>query len=81
MADSTGITVATLQGRRNPGTDGPDGQTRSGDDAAIYQGSEVAGGTHVVLDGQQAIVRHAPDPGAQSSFPAAQRGRGQRPGK
>ena len=72
----TGITTAVLKGANSP-----DGQTRSGDDAAIYQGPEVAGGTHVVLDGQQAVIRNQPDPGAQSSFPAAQRGRGQWSGR
>ncbi len=79
--DRTGITVATIQGRRNPvGATGPNGQTRDGDDAARYQGPDGAIAEHVDLSGADAVIITDPAKvaGPGSKFPIADRSRSKR---
>ncbi len=79
--DRTGITVATLQGQRNPvGTTGPNGHTRTGDDAARYAGPDGAIVNHVDLGGADAVIITNPvkAAGPGPKFPIANRGRSKR---
>jgi hypothetical protein len=76
MADNTGITTAVLKGANAPGTNGQDGQTRKGEDAADYEGpTGPVGGAFASPPNRQAAVRTNPDVGAGQQSPLGKQGR------
>jgi hypothetical protein len=66
--DGTGITLATLQGRRNKAAEAGEPNGEHVDDSWHSTFPDV--GLTEYSPGQQAVVRQAPDPGPQSTLPA-----------
>jgi len=77
----SGITLAVLAGANAPKTAPLATDEAENAERREMSAPQWAGAEQVDLSGQQAVVRHQPDPGAQSTCPAATRGRSRKAGR